>query len=124
MTTQVYNLNRVSFPILAGYAMFHPKDIIYIQANGRSSLLTTKFDRTPIKVYYSITDMENMLHDIDIFFRCHRSYIVNIGFVIYFNSNRLTLHPFNNYIPLARNRNKHFMQSVLMTNKSPKLYEK
>lgn len=55
---------------------FDYDDIVYIKADGNYSVIYLK-DRTKHIIYQSLKDFEKDLPE-NIFFRCHRSYIVNV----------------------------------------------
>lgn len=54
------------------------KDIIYCEASERETIITTKFDI--FNVNFTFSEFEKKL-PVDIFFRCHRSYIVNLTLI-------------------------------------------
>jgi two-component system LytT family response regulator len=51
-------------------------DIIYVRADGNYSIIYLK-NHTKHLIYHSLKDFEKELPE-NIFFRCHRSYIVNV----------------------------------------------
>lgn len=63
-------------------------DIIYIESNQRKIKIHTTYD--VIEYYYKISDLENTLLE-DNFFRCHKSYIINLKYVQSFDSTFITL---------------------------------
>ncbi len=64
------------------------KDILYIEAEQRKLKVHTSYDI--IEYYYKISDMEQELQGYH-FFRCHKSYIVNLKYVKSFDSNSIIL---------------------------------
>lgn len=64
------------------------KDIVYLESNQRKIILHTTYDT--IEYYYKISDLENELSE-DNFFRCHKSYIINLKYVQSFDSNFIIL---------------------------------
>ncbi len=64
------------------------KDILYIEAEQRKLKVHTSYDI--IEYYYKISDMEQELQGC-YFFRCHKSYIVNLKYVKSFDSNSIIL---------------------------------
>jgi len=60
------------------------KDIVYLESNQRKIILHTTYDT--IEYYYKISDLENELSEYN-FFRCHKSYIINLKYVQSFDSN-------------------------------------
>ena len=55
---------------------FDYDDIVYLKADGNYSIIYLK-DHTKHIIYESLKDFERDLPE-NIFFRCHRSYIVNV----------------------------------------------
>lgn len=58
------------------------KDIIFIERTGRSTTIYTKTDQ--IKTYQTLSELEGELRERD-FLRSHRSFIINIHYVINFS---------------------------------------
>lgn len=58
------------------------KDIIFIERTGRSTTIYTKTDQ--IKTYQTLKELEGELRERD-FLRSHRSFIINIHYVINFS---------------------------------------
>lgn len=76
--------NRVSTKILI-------KDIIYIESQQRKLKVHTTYDI--IEYYYKLSDIEQELSN-DNFFRCHKSYIVNLKYVHSYDNTFITLKNF------------------------------
>ena len=55
---------------------FDYDDIVYLKADGNYSIIYLK-DHTKHIIYQSLKDFEKDLPE-NIFFRCHRSYIINV----------------------------------------------
>ena len=66
------------------------KDIIFIERSGRSTTIHTKTG--PIKTYQTLNELEGELRERD-FIRSHRSFIINIHYVLNFS-----LYAKNSYI--------------------------
>ena len=64
------------------------KDILYIEAEQRKLRVHTSYD--VIEYYYRISEIEQELQGFH-FFRCHKSYMVNLKYVQSFDSNSITL---------------------------------
>lgn len=64
------------------------KDIVYIESMLRKIKIHTTYD--VIEYYYKLSDMEIDLKDFN-FFRCHRSYIVNLMYVKSYDNSLITL---------------------------------
>lgn len=67
------------------------KDIIYIEAENRKVKVHTTYDI--IEYYYKLSDIERELYG-DNFFRCHKSYIVNLKYVHSYDNTFITLKNF------------------------------
>ncbi|NMM62145.1 response regulator transcription factor [Clostridium sp. P21] len=64
------------------------KDIMYIESEKRKLKIHTTYD--VIEYYYKLYDMEQELCK-DNFFRCHKSYIVNLMYVYSYDNTFITL---------------------------------
>ncbi|MBW9156940.1 LytR/AlgR family response regulator transcription factor [Clostridium tagluense] len=64
------------------------KDILYIESQLRKIKIHTTYDVT--EYYYKLSDIEEELKDSN-FFRCHKSYIVNLKYVRNYDSVFITL---------------------------------
>ena len=87
--------------------LFEPKDIDYIESLNKANFLSVR--NSSYQVGYTMDELEDMLKEFG-FFRCHRSYIVNVQKVEEIekwtkNSYSLRLNnPQNSQIPLAKGR--------------------
>ncbi|EET88590.1 response regulator receiver protein [Clostridium carboxidivorans P7] len=64
------------------------KDIMYIESEKRKLKIHTTYDI--IEYYYKLYDIEQELSGDD-FFRCHKSYIVNLNYVYSYDNTFITL---------------------------------
>lgn len=85
-------------------------DIYYCEARERETIVLTNNDQYIVKS--SITEFEKNLHD-NIFFKTHRSYIVNISkikeIIPWFNNTyKLKVKDINSEIPVSRSKIKDF----------------
>lgn len=69
-------------------AKIYLKDIIYIESQQRKIKVHTTYDI--IEYYYKLADLEDKLVK-ENFFRCHKSYIVNLQYVQSFDNTSITL---------------------------------
>lgn len=69
-------------------AKIYLKDILYIESDQRKIKVHTTCD--VIEYYYKISDLETELLE-DNFFRCHKSYIINLMYVKSFDNTFITL---------------------------------
>jgi DNA-binding LytR/AlgR family response regulator len=61
------------------------KDILFIESCGKKIVIHT--ESGPVECFGQISDYESFQR----FFRCHRSYVVNMEHVIRYNANTITL---------------------------------
>ncbi|MFD3156321.1 LytR/AlgR family response regulator transcription factor [Haloimpatiens sp. FM7330] len=64
------------------------KDIMYIESTQRKLKVHTTYD--VIEYYHKLSDIEQELYN-DSFFRCHKSYIVNLKYVRSYDTTFITL---------------------------------
>ena len=84
-------------------------DIVYGEVLGRKVYLHLR-DGSTVDYYEKL---ENLEHQVDgRFFRCHRSYLVNLDFVLGCGGGRVTL-PQGTEIPVSRLREQDFTQALL-----------
>lgn len=103
----VFEMEKISAKIEDKILLFDPQEIDYIESERGQSLLCVRGEKFPCPV--SLTDLEARLQHLG-FFRCHRSYLVNLQrvreVVIWTrNSYSLSLEDKNKTsIPLAKGR--------------------
>lgn len=81
-------------------------NIEYIESQGKLVVFSLA-DGRKISTIASLYTFEEELGLADGFFKCHRSYLVNIYYVDAFSSKEIVLHS-KTTIPIARNRHKEF----------------
>lgn len=79
------------------------KHIIYIESDQRKIKVHTTYDI--IEYYYKLSDIEKELKDYN-FFRCHKSYIVNLKYV----------HSYNNTFIVLKNSEKIYISKYKLNN--------
>jgi DNA-binding LytR/AlgR family response regulator len=79
MTTTT-NENRVALKTIDGLSILDAMDIFYFHADGRYAMVYKADTPQAVKVYHSITEVEKTLPSY--FFRCHRSYLVNLNHIV------------------------------------------
>ncbi|MDP4207394.1 MAG: LytTR family DNA-binding domain-containing protein [Bacteroidota bacterium] len=67
-----------------GYEYFDYKEVIRFQAEGNNTLVYIINRDSPLRVLYNLSDIEQK-HVHPVFFRCHRSHIVNLQHLVKFN---------------------------------------
>ena len=81
-------------------------DIIYIEAQNKH-IVFTMFDGTKIETTEPLHIWEEKLTLDNGFFKCHRSYIVNINHIDTYMSKEIKMHS-GDIIPIARSYQKSF----------------
>jgi two-component system, LytTR family, response regulator len=76
-------------------------EIIFIRADLRYSLIYIRDQEHPVKVYSSINSLERILPG-DLFYRCHRSYLINMKFRKVLGKDRTMVLSGNHNIPVSR----------------------
>lgn len=84
-------------------------DIVYGEVLGRKVYLHLR-DGTTVDYYEKLENLERQVDSR--FFRCHRSYLVNLDFVLGCGGGRVTL-PRGGEIPVSRLRERAFTQALL-----------
>lgn len=79
----VFNVNNEKF-------LCKENDISYIEGYGKFSILHFSDDRKELICKNTLASVENMLND-DIFFRCQKSYIINMEKVESYNRTEITM---------------------------------
>lgn len=87
-------------------------EIIFIKADLRYSQIYVKDQPNPVKVYSPMNSLERILPG-DLFYRCHRSYLINMKFRKVLGKNR-TMHLAGNHIiPVSRKCMKDLLRRSL-----------
>ncbi len=84
-------------------------DIVYCEVQGRKIYIHQK-DETVIDYYDKLEDLERRVDGR--FFKCHRSYLVNLDYVRGCNAGQVML-PQGNRIPVSRLRERDLLQALL-----------
>ncbi|MBA3682611.1 MAG: response regulator transcription factor [Bacteroidetes bacterium] len=80
MATSATNINKIAVPCNDGYVFVNSNDIIYCEADLKyTNLYTVKNER--IVSSKNLGEFEELLMANPSFFRCHKSFIVNVNFV-------------------------------------------
>lgn len=85
------------------------KDIVYIEAQNINVSICTMNDKFVIRK--TIKEFESELRS-NMFFKCHRSYIINLGFVKSYDSKVITMEN-NEMISLSRNKVTEFKKNMM-----------
>ncbi|MDD3224426.1 MAG: LytTR family DNA-binding domain-containing protein [Clostridium sp.] len=104
---KTYKVEKISAKIGEKILLFDPKEIDYVESEQGSTTLSVRGEKFPCNM--SLTDLEKRLKNFG-FFRCHRSYIVNlqrVREVITWTRNSYSLNlddKVKSSIPLAKGR--------------------
>lgn len=80
MATNTANINKIAVPCNDGYIFINSNDIMYCEADLKyTNIYTVKNER--IVSSKNLGEFEELLIVNPMFFRCHKSYIINIDFV-------------------------------------------
>jgi two-component system, LytTR family, response regulator len=91
--------------------VIHQEDLLYVRAESNYSVFV-KDDQTEWTICHTLEYVENLLRQTT-FFRCHKSYLINLTKIheITLNKNELTLEG-NVRIPLSRRKRKNFIGAL------------
>lgn len=92
-------------------------DILYCEAINRKIIVHTK--QTIIEYYFKIEELEEQLKPY--FFRCHRSYLVNLQYVCSYQNGMAELEN-GEILPISRLRQQDFAKAVLSYMKEERKY--
>ena len=107
MSIQQNFLKPVKLRTSTGFNFYDYCDIVCIEADEHQVKVYTRFGEV-ITVFASFASIQEQLPD-DRFYKCHRSFVVNLSKVASYNS-KLKMISFNNYqIPVSRRRVKEFL---------------
>ncbi|HEY8362455.1 MAG TPA: LytTR family DNA-binding domain-containing protein [Tissierellaceae bacterium] len=90
------------------------KDIIYITVEDKNTVIVT--EKGKFETHYTLSELMEKL-DPDIFFRCHKSYIVNLKYIEsiepWFNATyNINLKSVKEVIPVSRSYSKQFKEKM------------
>ncbi|MCR5781374.1 MAG: LytTR family DNA-binding domain-containing protein [Clostridia bacterium] len=71
------------------FCTVYPRDIYYIEADGKSS--TVYFESRSDSFTHMLSEMEELLSGYGLFYRIHRSYIINMMYVASYDAKSVTL---------------------------------
>lgn len=77
---------KVIFPTKNGYSILKMSDIVFCKAEVNYSTIYTK-ENTSITIVSTLKNLEEMLPS-KIFFRCHKSFLVNLDFIKTYDKHR------------------------------------
>ena len=72
----IFHHFKMSVPNSHGFKIIRYADILWLQADNQHTQLILRGEKTPLYIYESLSELEHHLPLV--FFRCHRSVIVNL----------------------------------------------
>jgi two-component system LytT family response regulator len=106
-----FNQGRLIVPNLSGFSVLEVRQILYLQADGPYSKILQE-GGAELTASTSLSEFEAILPG-TMFFRSHRSYLVNLYHVTSFDRSLSVLRMQNQHeIPLARNRKADLQQAI------------
>ena len=101
------DLKNVVVKTACGYRKLYHKDIEYIEAQNKRLMIFLR-DKSALEVALPLHILFDMLAD-NSFYKCHRSYIINMNAVDRFNSAEIITNS-GNTVPIARGLSKAFKE--------------
>jgi two-component system LytT family response regulator len=93
------------------FRIIKQKDLMYIRANSNYSVLVLD-DKTECTLCYTLEYIESILNQ-TFFFRCHKTYLVNLSKIIEISLNKNELTMIGNIkIPIARRKRRKFIEAL------------
>lgn len=108
---KIHTLTKAAFTAhtASGFFRIITDDVIYLEAQNKQVLIYLTNVRT-ITICEQLSKCEEIFSPENGFFRCHRSYIVNLSYVLQFTKTAVTtLYGMN--IPISRNRYPSFKEA-------------
>jgi len=101
---------ELSLKTVEGYTFFKYSDIISFEASGNCTLVHVVHEDKPKKVLHNFTEVEEKIWGIPIFFKCHRSHIINIEYLNHFCIKRNLLITKKGDVPISESYVKAFKE--------------
>ena len=108
--------NKIALPVETGYKLVKTNTILYCQADGNYSKVIC-IDETVIHLSKTLKYIEELLPKL-LFKRIHKSYLVNLNFVLEFNKvNDLNVELINNiFLPVSTRKKEELTNAFLPKN--------
>jgi two-component system LytT family response regulator len=104
------SISQLSIPYSSGYKVIDVADIIFFKAEEAYTKICVQSKRTKMEYLYAkhLNYFDNLFDDQTLFFRTHRSWMINIKFITKFDklNNAVVIDDFS--IPVSRRRMKNF----------------
>lgn len=106
-------LKKIALPVADGLQFVDVADIIYLEADGAYTNVVLS-SNSKLLISKKLKDFEHILSNNPIFFRTHRSYVINLEYIKqYIKSDGGSVRMQNNAeIPVARERKDSFQQVI------------
>lgn len=105
------NYNKVAFPTAEGFELEKIGSILYCRAQGNYSVIK-KQNGKEILLSKTLKYMEDLLPK-NIFFRTHKSYLINLNYIIsYSKSENLVTLTSNEQFPVSVRKNDQFINAI------------
>lgn len=102
--------NRIALPVTEGLLFIEADDIVLIEAGGAYCTIHTTTNE-PILVSKPLSYFEDIVSNRNNFYRCHRSYLVNIHFIKKFNRGENSVEvDTGQSVPISRDKKNSFEQ--------------
>lgn len=107
------HLERLAVPVTDGLQFIEVADILMLEAEGAYTRIHT-INESPLLISKMIKDFESALEDHPDFFRCHRSYLINLRHVVkYSRADGGSIQLRNNLeVYLARDKREAFIKQI------------
>ncbi|MFW5721186.1 MAG: LytTR family transcriptional regulator DNA-binding domain-containing protein [Bacteroidota bacterium] len=101
-------MTKISLPVSKGYMFFPLDKIIRFEACLQKTYLFLNGFPEPVIINCGIGKLEEISEIKEIFFRCHKSHLVNIKHIIDFKTRIRTLKMPDAEIPISRSKASYF----------------
>ena len=92
---------ELSLKTLEGYTFFKYMDIVRFEAEGNYTLVYVLQQDKPQKVFHTFLEVEEKVFGIGLFYKCHRSHIINIHHLIHFCTKKNLLVTAKGEVPIS-----------------------
>jgi len=115
MDSKELSTKPICLKTILGYEFYEYEEIIMFRANHNYSDVFIIDNNKPVKALYNLCTIERIFKS-DSFFRCHKSYIINLKHVHRFKISERTLELRSGIIiPISKNKIKKFKELFLNT---------
>jgi two-component system LytT family response regulator len=111
----VTNHDLLNVKTIKGYEFIPFNEIIFIKADHKYSLIFLLDQIRPVKAFASITLFESIL-PATLFYRCHRSYIINLKYRRILDKNRCVFMTGNHQLPISDDKLDDFLKLIELSN--------